>query len=435
MPIPGISKTLSDITGFFNGAATDRLFIPFNDLIKTYNLDVNSLFRVKLSAFSTYFPMVDKEGVNKGPSDPNAIWENELLYNEESVRVNHSHNYGTVGGLPGFVVENFNKGALGFSGTDVVRAVQAFDDMMNSTRTMSEIQSSVSPFRTAWNDFSSLDTAKAYQGSSKPQTFTASFYLMASRNPLFEVVIPATVFAYLSYPTINPSKRVNILKQLANAASNLGSGERSENYLKELANSLKNRDVEGTGKGILDGMALVVSETIDFIKDVTQGTYGDKWRYRIGDPPPYWTVSSSNGIIHMNNAHISDIDITYFGPWLKNTSSNAGGEVIRLLKGANINPQTMIGDVLQSSNSVGRSGFDTGSLLNAISEGDTDELSGFPSYAEVKVTFESNFNQVFGEEILMAIVGANNHFGGKVTTSAKTAIVDRVINPSPNVIA
>lgn len=415
--------------GLFNGGAVNQTFLPWNDIIRTYNFDKDSLFRVRINAYSQTAP-----SLSVGPSgpqvttiaDPSPIWQCELLHNEDSLTISHDQNYGDIGGLVGEGLQLFDKGIMGVGGVDVLRGLQSVKNLASGTN----VSSTIPPFRSEWNDFASVDIAKAYKGTSNPQNFSTSFILFADKDPFMDVVVPSVIFAYLSYPAIDKTKSVKeLLSSFGNAVE--GAGGKLGKSISSAFGKL-DEGVAGPNTEIAEKAGEYVKDASTIIKDLVTGVIKDRWRVRIGNPPPYWTVSSSNGIIFLNNAHLKEVSITYHGPWLKPGAKAAGiaGLAEKLtgkggmLGGAGGDLSSAAGDIFGGATggsiSVLGGGAKEGisSLLGKMAGGGGgSNLSGFPSYAEVKLTFVSNFSQVFAEEMLMGLVGANAQFGNRITNS------------------
>jgi hypothetical protein len=378
--------SLSSLSGIGNGLLTGSFvgptFLPMNDLIREYGLENGSLFRVKMSAFkNTQVTLSTKEGgpfiKSKPPTQP--LFEAEVLHNEKSLSMNHQHNWGQSQGLIGQAQKAMEKGFLGMKGDTIINALKGATDLVQRDQT-----NVINEFNT-WGSF---DVAEVYQGNSAP-SFKVKFALIASKDPLIEVVIPSLIFTYFSYPSLSKEKDIGnmvgaIKKMGQGAAGVLGFGDSSG---------------KKSATTIVDKAQRTLEDTWKAIKDVSAG----KWRYRVGDAPPFWMVSSSNGLIHLPNCHISNIDVNYFGPWVEAPEEKSVLEAVSgLASSSGLTPEMV---------------FPNSSLIGSFGTNSNSGLGGYPTYATVEITFKHAFTKIFGEEFLLSMGGSSSHFGGKSTAS------------------
>ena len=157
----------------------------------------------------------------------------------------------------------------------------------------------------------------------------------------------------------------------------------------------------------MKGAAKEAKNALGIAVDMIKGAMTGKWRYRVGHAPPFWKVSTSNGLLHFSNANITNLTVTYYGPWTKGPTEEGIKQFLGNVAGlANVSsggfdmasvfpsakPMAGIGDMIES---------------NTI---DWKKMGGFPSYAEVSITFKSAFDKIFGEEWLLAMAGSVDHF-------------------------
>lgn len=384
--------------GLFSGGKVGPKFLPYNDLIQSYGMDTGSLFRVKMSAFKQPEIRLNSKGGNVNVDNvptTEPLAEFETLYGGDSLSISHDHQYGEAGGLIGMVKNAFQSGgALGLNNMQLLNVVKGVDNLIKKDTTTLLNQ---------FNSFSDLDVSKIYKGNTPPE-FTVTFTLIASKDPLLEVVLPALIMTYLSYPRLSNDKDVgNILKTMDGAVS------------KGLAALPLPKNKVTTTEGQTPEQ---IKETENQQKNILQQTYesfknsvAGKWRYRVGHAPPFWIVSSSNGIIYMPNAMLRNVTVNYFGPWVQapprkslitffNSAANAGG----FGAGGILDPKVVFPDTKAIK-------YDASSFLKGITN-----LGGYPSYATVSMTFQHAFDRMFGEEWLLSMTGAATHLGATSST-------------------
>jgi len=109
------------------------------------------------------------------------------------------------------------------------------------------------------------------------------------------------------------------------------------------------------------------------------------------------------------NAHISNITVNYFGPWVEKPPKASFAEAIQTLgnsSGMGLDPTTVFPDSSLIGN-LGQGALDI--ISNFIDS--SSNLGGYPTYATVDITFRHAFEKIFGEEWLLSMTGATSHFG------------------------
>jgi hypothetical protein len=366
--------------GAFSGGRVGNTFLPTNEFIQQYGLQSGSLFRVKLTAYkNTSVDISLGEGGPKVKSDqePEPLFEAEVLHNKAELNINHSHQWGDGRGLVSSTLNAMKSGVLGFNANQILNTLKGASNLVEEGST---------PAINEFNSFGAMDIAQVYQGNSAPE-FTLSFSLMATTDPLAEVIVPSLVFSYFSYPTLSKDKDITNLFQMMDKSATdflggIGGGNQSEQ---------KGKNVEKNSKNVL-------TEAYDAVKNVAKG----KWRYRVGNAPPFWVLSSSNGLVFMPNAHISSVNITYYGPWLEAPAKGSLLSSLGSIAGGGFSPtqvfpnSQVVGSFFPS---MGAEGF---------------KLGGYPTHASVDITFQHTLSTRFGEEILMSLVGGNQKAKGSL---------------------
>jgi hypothetical protein len=390
--------------GVSGGVKIGSIFLPGNDILKDYKIaNSSSLFRFKCSAFrSPEMSIQTKKEGNKNTISvmadtvPEPLAEFEFIYNQESFSLNHSHRWNEPRGLIGRLKALFDEGVGGFSGGDILAVIEGGNQLLQKGDTS---------IRTDWNAFGSLDLAKSYQGTDAPD-IPISFVLFTTTDPLIDVVIPATFLTYISYPRLKKGRKE--LTELLNIVDGFVEGNDPSNIRVENSVNLKEKERQQENKAAdkaASGMIDELKQAFRTIKDASS----DKWRYRLGYAPPTWVVSASNGLVHMNNAALVNVQVTYHGPWIgtKAIKGKLSDDLSKEIYGASKGGQSSGGEV---------------------------SIGGFPSWAEVTLTFRNNFEQVFGEEWMMGIAGSASHYS-QVTTEINTeenqGVALKVAYPSP----
>jgi hypothetical protein len=374
------------LSAFGFGKAGTAVFYPYNSLLTDYGIGENSqVFSVRLIAYAH----ADTKVGSKVDQVPNTkIAEFEIIQSTPSVTLSHSHSYGGDSFI--HQLANGVNGAtfLGLNFSTIA-------EMVNGT--MIQVGGGSAAVSTPWNTFGGLDLAKSYTGSQAP-SFKVEFNLVTHNNALTDVVIPSILLSYLSYPKVDNKRGINeMIKILAKQSNSIL--QAATKFIGGLGDSGAEKTAkEGVDKA-LDGLKTLR----DSIKNLSAG----KWRYTVGQAPPYWTLRCSNGIYGMMNASLADVTITYNGPWLDATKASLGSTLGGLLQVASgsmtgLNPQSILGE--------DTGGFDVKSLTDFFGGG-VNQFKGYPTSATVSLTFVSNYSKVFGEEIIASMEG---HTGAKV---------------------
>jgi hypothetical protein len=406
-----MASFLGGLKNFFNGngilgssKATD-IFFPKNPLISDYGIGGKGgqNFTVKIAAYKQPEITISKE--TKGTTvtantSPHSLGEFEILYAPSSLTLSHSHNFGNNNIITkGLKMLDSGSKVFGLGGGDVLSVMQS----ANQLATKKEDGGGSTTFKNAWNTFGALDMAKAYEGTSIP-SFNLNFSLVAHTDPLLDVVIPATYLTYLTYPKIssgnkNVSDILDMIGQNASSILNTAQGI--------LGNSSKTSETQDKSANAADKSKKELNKFSDMVKEATVG----KWRYLVGDAPPFWTLSTSNGVFGMVNASVTNITVEYHGPWIKSPTSNTTDSLknaISNMGGSSIgfDPTKIFGDSVTG-------GIGAEDVLGDLFSSDP-QMKGYPSYANVSLTFENNYSQMFGEELLAFLDG-----GKKVKTGVK----------------
>jgi len=128
----------------------------------------------------------------------------------------------------------------------------------------------------------------------------------------------------------------------------------------------------------------------------------------MGDAPPFWIVSSSNGLIHMTNCHIENVTVNYYGPWVESPKNSNFLNDFLSSQGSSL-------DSLGADNLAIKNVFPNAQLIGTSKSIGYSGLGGYPSYATVSITFKHSLSKVFGEEFLLSMTGAGSHFGAGST--------------------
>jgi len=382
---------LDQVKGFLSnlglGKAGTAIFYPYNSLLTDYGIGKNSqVFSVRIVAFAHPDTFTGASGVNNVP--PTKLAEFEIIQCTPSVTLNHSHNYGGDSWLHGFI--NGVNGSA-FMGLDL----STIANMVSTT--MSQIEGKSTAIQTPWNTFGGFDLASAYQGSTAP-SFSVDFNLVTHNNPLTDVVIPSVLLSYLSYPKIDKMRGTDkLVEVLSNQTSRLSAA------ISTFAGALGN--TEGTAENTVKEAINITQKGLTTAATIAKNLSAGKWRHTVGTAPPYWTLRCSNGIYGMMNASLADVSITYNGPWIEATNAGIVGQLSTLLSNTGmtgLNPSSVL--------SSATSGLDV-SAVSDFFKGGANKYKGYPTSANVKLTFVNNYSKVFGEEIISSMQG---HQGGKL---------------------
>ena len=387
----GFFDTLKN--GIFGGGKTGPIFYPNNSLIKDYGMNNAPVFAIDIAAYKAPEQKITKNGSDYAvlpQSNPTPMAEYNIIYSAENITINHSHQFGNNGFWGNLANKTVNEPimGLGITGKDIINGLAAIQQLRGTAGSTS--------FKTEWNSFGSLDMSKSYT-SSTPPSITLQFNLVTHNDPLLDVILPATVLSYMTYPKAGTDKDVmSIIKALGARG---GITDMATSYLSNMvgmgsmiggAKDKEAAEIAAKAKGVLDKGV-----------DLAQNIYAGKWRYIVGDAPPMWTVLTSNNIFGLYNASVTNMSVTYNGPWLK--SPSAGKNVLSGLAGssAGFNPSS----VFPSASG----GFKASDLFGMLGG---KETGGYPSSASVSMTFESNYSQFFGEELLSFLTNESGIKGG-----------------------
>jgi hypothetical protein len=379
-------------SGVISGTAINGLVLPSNPLITEYNMDKGSLFKVYCKA--TYVEAPTLQGGPKGigtygnvPEDPIYF---EAICNADTLTMSHEHRYDKLGGLMG-VVADFMKSAVGTSYTEAARAGANLQ------------QASAIELGTEWNTFAGWDISKAYQGTN-PLTFELSLVLIAHKDPLLEVVLPAASLTYLSYPVTSKTNNTdNLMNLITTAVNACSTGEpKKEPKKDDKGNAISNliTDLVNDATGIVDKLR----------KFAEDQQFANRAKYKVGSPPPTWSIETSNGIVSMDSCHISNLSVVYHGPWISSPTAeeqlkDMSPKILTKLGVTSINGKV-------DFNNVDVSSFNDDQVANLDQLVALQRAGGYPSWAEIKIKFENNFHMLFGEEVIKGIITRGNTTGG-----------------------
>lgn len=400
--VGSFAETIGGLFGGGSVASSQRLLLPNNPLIKDYNIG-KDLFKFEISAHTRGKKEIDEDGRTKESEDEGTKeFIMEILYNAPSLSVSHSFDWS----------EDFiSEIAEGTS-----RVIKGTEKISDATKAI--IDSDISALSDAIRKKGGLDIAPTFKGSGK-QSVTLNFILLAHTDPYYEVVLPAQLLTYMAYPSIGGQSNngaLNTLVQSINAR-----GVKESFGMAELLKS-KNPFSSLTGNDELDNPLRDVSNQVrDEVAKRFPTTGGNNWRYLTAKDPPYWKVRSSNGVYKLDSAHISNLNITYHSPWvapLKQYGDNYGkslqfanaikGIVDSGAQGGSSGIASMVNSIFPNAADYAKTAVSKvgGGLAGPAGEffrdfsGEKDYgfKGGYPSYAEVQMTFTSNFDKMYAED-------------------------------------
>lgn len=372
-----------DAKGVLGGLfGSDGLLLPMNSIIRDYGMLDGQTFKVKVRALQPkpieLFPNSDGMDTKKDANPEIVVFE--VFYSADSITINHAHSWGDsmVGGMVKTAAQAAGK--IGLS---------SLVSMANAAANKKPVISGVVR-QDSWMD---VDVAPIYQGTAG-QKLDLTFYLVAHDDPLKEVVIPAQILTYLTYPKLQvDSSALQLIAKYVSEVSGLTGdalNKATANILKDLEN---NKDIPAALK---DAILTAVQIAGRF-----SGQPGDQiassFRLRFGSPPPIWQISCSNGSLFMISAHVSNLSVTYYGPWLSSKSQASLLKDIGTALASGKPGLSSIASIYPSASVLGMAGNGLMDMLLGSNKG------GYPSYAEITMSFESNFTSVFGEEWLLSL--------------------------------
>ena len=369
-----IAGAASALGGFMAGAEVPNNVFPSNPIMSQYNLNEDNLFTVDVEAYEqpTFTIQNTGEGGILGgykldvAKKEKVIFAAQLLYSDTTFAISHSHSWGES------MLTTALKNVGGLS--QVAKKLAAVESALRVKPGESVASDGVT---TEFNAFNSVDVADVYQGSGK-QSFDVTFYAVAYDDPINEVILPSLLFTYLSYPR-QSDKIPDWIYSLENIKTSLTSPDK--------------------GKGKADS---VIADSVKKINNTlatkeAQEATASAFRTRVGKVPPSWRVSTSNGLLTMENAHIKDVTTTYYGPWLANPTGDQQSVLSKIVTGVG----ALAGGGLPLAEVFPGAGGIVGGIENffskSVSSGEV-KVKGLPSYCEIKLSFESNFSQMFAEE-------------------------------------
>jgi len=234
---------------------------------------------------------------------------------------------------------------------------------------------------------------KAYS-ESEPIEITVPLVLIATSDPLFDVVVPATILSALSYPSKIDYQIINTIKN------------KMQDIMDSIESALGSTDSDGTKSNLqviynfLRRSAAASIDTYSFVSWVA---------------PCYWSISFSNQILDLERCAITAIETTYHGPWrayanaMSHTSSKRSKRT--LIRGAERIGTRYLEEINKYAGTAGRLGSKL--IERALNQQDKRKrisvfdkenmvLAGYPLWAEVNVTFTS-LVPMFRDDILKSV--------------------------------
>jgi hypothetical protein len=381
----------------------------FNTMLNDYQYLSDKFFKVRLSARDVQYTHLDPKLQKIAPttSDKSPIdgfFNLDLLYSGSTFSVNHSHQWGankrggllTLLGATGkgeidtsalndIIGKLSKEGTFATTKGALINAIKSGGKFTDGNFTTAQKQLINSEIQN--QNFDKVDLSNAYEGST-PLSFTITTTLMTYEDPMRDVVFPCKILEYLSYPKTK-------------ASGGLLSILRDFGYSVQTPSDVPFKP-EAWEK-IRDGIFKVQSN---------QGAEksGLNIQSRKGSPPPVWSVKFSNGLHSLDNCALTNVSVNYFGPWLEKPKELSDKDGLQRFFNIEGN-----GEQVTSQGKKGKTGKDFAQSIFASSDQMTaEEISkerdsagrgGYPSYAEVSLTFTDNFSNPFGENVLASVFG------------------------------
>lgn len=390
----GIANFSSALSGLFGNdvtPTTERLLLPSNPLLTDYNIG-KDLFKIRLKAKNHEITMMDEKGEPiKNNNDKVNLFEMEVLYSQPSLSINHSFEWGDS--------------VFSSSAENISNASRFINRGIDSSSKLPQGKF----FDIYRENIGGLEVAPVYKGSSKP-SYTVNFILLAHSDPYKEVVLPAQLLTYLAYPQIKKNNIDSLLKILNGQSNSLDSLNRGNEDIN--IDSFKGEDKD------VNSLLEKLKESKATLADAFPSEGGNNWRYRSGSAPSFWSLESSNGLMDMDHCHISGLNIQYNSPWVAPVRSFTGGYKNTLqfansiksivdsgAQGGESGIASMVNSIFPNVLDTGKSAITSAGKILGIDalkdfsgELDYGFTGGFPSYAEVSITFTSNYDKIFGED-------------------------------------
>lgn len=400
--VGSFAETLGGLFGGGSTTSSERLLLPNNPLIKDYNIG-KDLFKFEISAHTNGQREIDEKGRTKTDESDNVKeFVMEILYNSPSLSVSHSFDWGD---------DYINELAEGVS--TGVKGLEKLIDL-GSAAFAGDASAAVDAIRKKGG----LDIAPTFKGSGK-QNITLNFILLAHTDPYYEVVLPAQLLTYMAYPSIGGQSSNGALNDIVKSI-NSKSGKESFGMAELLKNSNPLNALSGENQ-TTNSIKESSNKLLEEVEKRFPSAGGNNWRYLIAKQPPFWKVRSSNGVYKLDYAHISGLNITYHSPWvapLREYGDNYGKSLqfANAIKGiVDSGAQGGSSGIASMVNSIFPNAFDyaktavskvggglagsTGEFFRDFSgEKDYGFQGGYPSYAEVQITFTSNYDKMYAED-------------------------------------
>lgn len=413
--LPDFGKGIANFTSFmglFNNDAkefTKNLKFPINPLVTDYNIG-KDLFKVKIKAKRNKNTSINDDGGKTIAKDSELKTFNmEILYSNPSLSVSHSFDWGE--GIFATMAEGASTLARGLK-----KVGEAKDALLSPTAEPGQLGKVLGQSKVG-----GLEIAPIFKGSTKP-SITLDFILLAHSDPYLEVVLPAQIITYLAYPKVSPNNNIGVLVDMLNGQSTkLTSTQEKNMSLRDLGGFDVGKNAEGKADGVINEWKDAINKTKDSLDRAFPSDGGDNWRFLLGEQPDFWEIETSNGIMDMKYAHISALNITYNSPWVAPVR-DFGGNYSNSLQFANAvksivesgaqggesGVASMVQSIFPNALDLGKSAISKlgggipgpiGDALRDFSgEMDYGFKGGYPSYANVSITFTSNYEKMFGED-------------------------------------
>jgi len=366
-------------------AGSSTVLFPNNPLLTDYGINSDKLFKINLKAYqplpirlrpnNNRVDYVHQTGANM------KIAEFDVVYSGDSFSVSHIHNWDQSalgGGLQTLAntIGSVLPGGLAGVGSSAASILDGSASLHTRTDT-----------------FGDIDVAPVYKGSGE-QKIEISFVLLTHSDPITEVVLPAQLLTYLTYPKIDNDQTLN---KLIDSLGNL-----KDKLIKDLGETVGKTvgAVTGIVKNLSESTEAKVSaaaqQQYDKLTGVVQDQIKSFIRYRVGIAPPVWVITCSNGSQFLGNAHCKSITVEYHGPWLGAPETPSFAAAAKSFVNSSELP-SILSTIFPSAGIL--SDFGINDILTGSNKG------GYPSYATINMTFQSNHKLMFGEEWLLSLGG------------------------------
>ena len=364
-------------------AGSSTVLFPNNPLLTDYGINSDKLFKINLKAYqplpirlrpnNNRVDYIHQTGANM------KIAEFDVVYSGDSFSVSHTHHWD----------ESFFGGAaqaLSKSIGDVLPG-----GLAGFASTAASILQGETAFHTRSDTFGDIDVAPVYKGSGEQQ-IEISFVLLTHSDPINEVVLPAQLLTYLTYPKIDNDQTLNKLITKSEAFTDTvvkGAGKILKTGVNAISQAFSKDPPAEAGDRAKEKVDTKLTRgLVDHIKSFL--------RYRVGIAPPVWVITCSNGSQFLGNAHCKSITVEYHGPWLGAPETPSFAAAAKSFVNSSGLP-SILSTIFPSAGIL--SDFGINDILTGSNKG------GYPSYATINMTFQSNHKLMFGEEWLLSLGG------------------------------